>query len=84
MRGLTDRSSPPDCVFQKSLCMTAEEACELVALAESAGVIHGVSFVYRQFAMVQQAAAMMPTAMSGGCLRCTAAIWRLDAAGDRP
>jgi predicted dehydrogenase len=39
--------------------MTAEEARELVALAESAGVVHGVSFVYRQFAMVQQAAAMM-------------------------
>ena len=32
---------------------------EVVALAESAGVVHGVSFVYRQFAMVQQAAAMM-------------------------
>lgn len=44
---------------EKPLCMTAEEARELVALAESAGVIHGVSFVYRQFAMVQQAAAMM-------------------------
>ena len=44
---------------EKPLCMTAEEARELVALAESAGVVHGVSFVYRQFAMVQQAAAMM-------------------------
>ncbi|HGV3508068.1 TPA: Gfo/Idh/MocA family oxidoreductase [Klebsiella michiganensis] len=44
---------------EKPLCMTPEEARELVALAESAGVIHGVSFVYRQFAMVQQAAAMM-------------------------
>lgn len=39
--------------------MTAEEARELVALAEDAGVVHGVSFVYRQFAMVQQAAAMV-------------------------
>ncbi|RDA98744.1 gfo/Idh/MocA family oxidoreductase [Klebsiella oxytoca] len=44
---------------EKPLCMTAEEARELVALAEDAGVVHGVSFVYRQFAMVQQAAAMV-------------------------
>ncbi|WP_318392414.1 Gfo/Idh/MocA family oxidoreductase [Enterobacter sp.] len=43
---------------EKPLCMTPEEARELVALAESAGVVHGVSFVYRQFAMVQQAASM--------------------------
>lgn len=35
------------------------EARELVALAARAGVVHGVSFVYRQFAMVQQAAAMI-------------------------
>ena len=39
--------------------MTSEEARELVALAEQAGVVHGVSFVYRQFAMVRQAASMM-------------------------
>ncbi len=39
--------------------MTAEEARELVALAARAGVVHGVSFAYRQFAMVQQAAAMI-------------------------
>ena len=39
--------------------MTAEEARELVTLAARAGVVHGVSFVYRQFAMVQQAAAMI-------------------------
>lgn len=44
---------------EKPLCMTAEEARELVALAEEAGVVHGVSFVYRQFAMVRQAASMM-------------------------
>jgi predicted dehydrogenase len=44
---------------EKPLCMTPEEARELVALAEQAGVIHGVSFVYRQFAMVRQAASMM-------------------------
>ena len=44
---------------EKPLCMTAEEARELVALAARAGVVHGVSFVYRQFAMVQQAAAMI-------------------------
>lgn len=44
---------------EKPLCMTMEEARELVELAEKAGVVHGVSFVYRQFAMVQQAASMM-------------------------
>ncbi len=44
---------------EKPLCMTAGEARELVALAARAGVVHGVSFVYRQFAMVQQAAAMI-------------------------
>lgn len=43
---------------EKPLCMTAEEARELVALAEQAKVVHGVSFVYRQFAMVQQAASL--------------------------
>ena len=43
---------------EKPLCMTSEEARELVQLAEQAGVVHGVSFVYRQFAMVQQAASM--------------------------
>lgn len=43
---------------EKPLCMTGEEAHELVQLAEQAGVVHGVSFVYRQFAMVQQAASM--------------------------
>lgn len=43
---------------EKPLCMTGEEARELVQLAEQAGVVHGVSFVYRQFAMVQQAASM--------------------------
>lgn len=44
---------------EKPLCMTPEEAQELVAMAETAGVVHGVSFVYRQFAMVQQAASMV-------------------------
>ncbi|WP_434667311.1 Gfo/Idh/MocA family protein [Klebsiella sp. B345] len=44
---------------EKPLCMLPEEARELVSLAESAGVVHGVSFVYRQFAMVQQAASMV-------------------------
>ncbi len=43
---------------EKPLCMTVLEARELVAMAELAGVVHGVSFVYRQFAMVQQAASM--------------------------
>lgn len=44
---------------EKPLCMTIDEAHELVDLAENAGVVHGVSFVYRQFAMVQQAASMV-------------------------
>ncbi|KML68236.1 Gfo/Idh/MocA family protein [Pectobacterium peruviense] len=44
---------------EKPLCMTSEEARELVALAEEKGVVHGVSFVYRQFSMVQQAASMI-------------------------
>ncbi|MCZ4057912.1 Gfo/Idh/MocA family oxidoreductase [Pantoea sp. LMR881] len=44
---------------EKPLCMTMAEADELVALAERTGVVHGVSFVYRQFAMVQQAASML-------------------------
>ncbi len=43
---------------EKPLCMTSDEARELVQLAEQAGVVHGVSFVYRQFAMVLQAASM--------------------------
>ena len=44
---------------EKPLCMTLEEARELVELADKVGVVHGVSFVYRQFAMVQQAASMV-------------------------
>ncbi|WP_407435560.1 Gfo/Idh/MocA family protein [Lelliottia sp.] len=44
---------------EKPLCMTPDEARELVELAEQAGVVHGVSFVYRQFAMVRQAQSMM-------------------------
>ena len=42
-----------------------EEARELVALAEQTGVVHGVSFVYRQFAMVRQAASMMRASSLG-------------------
>ncbi len=61
---------------EKPLCMTPDEARELVALAEQAGVVHGVSFVYRQFAMVRQAASMMRAGASGGCLLRTAAIYR--------
>ncbi len=62
---------------EKPLCMTAEEARELVALAARAGVVHGVSFVYRQFAMVQQAAAMIRhLARSAESSRPTAAIYR--------
>jgi predicted dehydrogenase len=54
---------------EKPLCMTPEEARELVALAEQAGVIHGVSFVYRQFAMVRRV-------ISDACSPPTAAICR--------
>lgn len=50
---------------EKPLCMTPDEARELVALAEQAGVVHGVSFVYRQFAMVRQAASMVEAGTLG-------------------
>ena len=45
--------------------MTSEEARELEQMARDAGVVHGVSFVYRQFAMVQQAASMMRAGHAG-------------------
>lgn len=44
---------------EKPLCMTSEEGRQLLALAKQHQVVHGVSFVYRQFAMVQQAASMV-------------------------
>ena len=50
---------------EKPLCLSMEEARELVELAGQAGVVHGVSFVYRQFAMVQQAASMMRKGEAG-------------------
>lgn len=50
---------------EKPLCMTAAEARELLALAQQAGVVHAVSFVYRQFAMVQQAASMIRQQQAG-------------------
>ena len=77
---------------EKPLCMTPDEAHELVDLAEQAGVVHGVSFVYRQFAMVQQAASMVRNGSVGrlfavqGCylqdwmLLETDYNWRVDAA----
>lgn len=43
---------------EKPLCMDSSEADELLALAQQYQVVHGVSFVYRHFAMVQQAASM--------------------------
>jgi predicted dehydrogenase len=57
-------------------------------------VVHGVSFVYRQFAMVQQAASMMRNGSVGRCsghgsylqdwmLLETDYNWRVDAAGRR-
>lgn len=50
---------------EKPLCMTPEEARELEQMARDAGVVHGVSFVYRQFALVQQAASMMRAGQAG-------------------
>lgn len=44
---------------EKPLCLTSQEADELAALAEKQGVTTGVGFVYRNFAMVQQAADMV-------------------------
>ena len=44
---------------EKPLCLTSQEADELVALAEKHNVVTGVGFVYRNFAMVQQAATMV-------------------------
>ncbi|WP_350312553.1 Gfo/Idh/MocA family oxidoreductase [Dickeya fangzhongdai] len=77
---------------EKPLCMTSEEARELVALAQEKGIVHGVSFVYRHFAMVQQAASMIRQetlgrlfAVHGGYLQDwmlyeTDYNWRVDAA----
>ncbi|ANE74376.1 Gfo/Idh/MocA family protein [Dickeya solani] len=77
---------------EKPLCMTSEEARELVALAQEKGIVHGVSFVYRHFAMVQQAASMIRRetlgrlfAVHGGYLQDwmlyeTDYNWRVDAA----
>ncbi|ATZ95365.1 Gfo/Idh/MocA family protein [Dickeya fangzhongdai] len=77
---------------EKPLCMTSEEARELVALAQEKGIVHGVSFVYRHFAMVQQAASMIRQetlgrlfALHGGYLQDwmlyeTDYNWRVDAA----
>ncbi|MBK0097428.1 Gfo/Idh/MocA family oxidoreductase [Erwinia sp. S63] len=50
---------------EKPLCMMMDEARELVSLAEQVGVVNGVSFVYRQFAMVQQAASMVRSGETG-------------------
>lgn len=44
---------------EKPLCLTSAEADELVQLAEKHQVVTGVGFVYRNFAMVQQAASMV-------------------------
>lgn len=50
---------------EKPLCINAEEARELLALATDKGVVNGVSFVYRQFAMVQQAASLVRSGSTG-------------------
>ncbi|MDF7661833.1 Gfo/Idh/MocA family oxidoreductase [Erwiniaceae bacterium L1_54_6] len=50
---------------EKPLCMTSVEARELLRLATEQGVVNGVSFVYRQFAMVQQAASLVRSGSTG-------------------
>ena len=64
---------------EKPLCMTAEEARELVALAEQTGVVHGVSFVYRQFAMVRLFA-VQGSYLQDWMLLETDYNWRVDSA----
>lgn len=44
---------------EKPLCLNSQEAKELIILAQQYNVVHGISFVYRHFAMVQQAASMI-------------------------
>lgn len=72
---------------EKPLCMTPDEARELETLAEQVGVVHGVSFVYRQFAMVQQAASMVRRGSVGrlfavgGAICRTGCCWRLTTTG---
>ena len=44
---------------EKPLCMTLAEARELSDLVKDSDLVHGVSFVYRKFSMVQQSAAMV-------------------------
>ncbi|HBW1604119.1 TPA: Gfo/Idh/MocA family oxidoreductase [Klebsiella pneumoniae] len=44
---------------EKPLCMNLAEAHELAELVKDTHLVHGVSFVYRKFSMVQQAAAMV-------------------------
>ena len=67
--------------------MTPDEARELETLAQQAGVVHGVSFVYRQFAMVQQAASMVRSGSVGrlfavqGAICRTGCCWRLTTTG---
>jgi predicted dehydrogenase len=84
-RRLTARSCAraSTCFSEKPLCMTPDEARELVALAEQAGVVHGVSFVYRQFAMVRQAASMMRAGSRAAVCLTRQLSAGLDAAGNR-
>lgn len=44
---------------EKPLCLTPQEADELVGLVTERQIVHGVGFVYRNFAMVQQAAQLI-------------------------
>jgi predicted dehydrogenase len=46
-------------VTEKPLAMTSEESRELVALAESAGVVHAIDFNYRNYPLVQHMKAMV-------------------------
>jgi len=44
---------------EKPLAVTSEESGDLLRLAQSTGIVHGVNFNYRQFPIVQQLAHMV-------------------------
>jgi len=44
---------------EKPLAVSSEESGDLLRLAQSAGIVHGVNFNYRQFPIVQQLAHMV-------------------------
>ncbi|HFT0496913.1 TPA: Gfo/Idh/MocA family protein [Klebsiella pneumoniae] len=50
---------------EKPFCLTIKEARELVTLARDKGLMNGVSFVYRHYPMVQQAASITKQGKAG-------------------